>query len=279
LALLRSIQGDWTGMLESLKMLEEMRPETAIYAQALRRRLSIQDWAANKTSLEEAHLWLVQAAVRFDSVPDITGVDPVSRISFQAHLSAAHILTRLALRNPQAYSLRDVHKYLARQESFAETHELVGWLVEIWIIRALMYHVEGKADEARHMIQTALPAAERGGYFQIFLDEGDLMRPLLESAEARLKDNDLSAFVNRLLAAMPEAYAKDKTYLLGEERLSDRELDVLRLLAAGQTYKEIGQQLFLSLNTVQFHIKSIYGKLSVNRRVQAIEKAREKNLI
>jgi LuxR family maltose regulon positive regulatory protein len=279
LARLRSIQGDWTGMLESLKMLEETRPETAIYAQALRHRLSIQDWAANKTSLEEAQHWLVQAAVRFDNVPDITGVDPVSRISFQAHLSAAHILTRLALRNPQAYSLREVHKYLARQESFAETHELVGWLVEIWIIRALMYHVEGKAQDAHHLLQVALSASVQRGYFRVFLDEGDLVCSLLEWAEARLKDNGLSAFVKRLLEAMPGETAKGKTGLVDDERLSDRELEVLRRLAAGQSYKEIGQQLFLSLNTVQFHIKNIYGKLSVNRRIQAIEKAREKKLI
>jgi ATP/maltotriose-dependent transcriptional regulator MalT len=82
-----------------------------------------------------------------------------------------------------------------------------------------------------------------------------------------------------VLEAMPEESPNGKTNRVDEERLSDRELEVLRLLAAGQTYKEIGQQLFLSLNTVQFHIKSIYGKLSVNRRVQAIEKAREKKLI
>ena len=279
LARLRSIQGDWAGMLESIRMLAESRTETAIYAQALRHRLSVRDWVANKTSLEEAHLWVAQAAVRFNNLPDITGVDPLSRISFQAYLSAAHVLTRLAVRTPQAYLLRDAHNYLARQESFADTHELVGWLVEIWIVRALMYHVEGKAEDAHHMIQAALSASAQRGYFRIFLDEGDLVRPLLESAEARLKDNDLSAFVKRLLEAMPGESAKRKTNLVDEEKLSDRELDVLRLLAAGQTYKEIGQQLFLSLNTVQFHIKSIYGKLSVNRRVQAIEKAREKKLI
>ena len=129
------------------------------------------------------------------------------------------------------------------------------------------------------MIQAALGASAQQGYFRIFLDEGDLMRPLLESVEPRLKDNDLSAFVKRLLAAIPGEPAKSKTNPMKEEILSDRELEVLRLLAAGQSYKEIGQKLFLSLNTIQSHIKSIYRKLSVNRRVQAIEKAREMKLI
>lgn len=279
LARLRSIQGDWTGMLESIKILEESRPEGAIYAQALRHRLSVHDPFASEINFEEAHLWVTQTAVMFNTLPDITGVDLVSRIRFQTYLSAAHVLTRLAIRNPRAYSLLDVQHYLARQERFAEAHELVGWLIEIWIARALIYQAEGKADEAHHIIQAALSASVQRGYFRIFLDEGDLMRSLLQFAEPRLKDNDLSAFVKRLLAAMPGESTKGKADLVDEEKLSARELEVLALLAAGQTYKEIGQQLFLSLNTVQFHIKSIYSKLSVNRRVQAIEKARQKKLI
>lgn len=279
LARLRSLQGDSTGMLESLRYLEETRREGAFYAQALRYCLLVHDPAANKTSLEEAHLWVTQATVRFDNLPDVTGVDPVSEIYFQAYLKAAHILTRLAVRNPGAYSLLDVHNYLARQEKFASAYGLDGWLVEIWLVRALMYQVEGRTKDALHMIQAALSASAPRGYFRIFLDESDLLHPLLESVEPGLKDTDLSAFVKRLLEAMPRKSAQGKTRLVDEETLSDRELEVLRLLTTGQSYKEIGQKLFLSLNTVQFHVKSIYRKLSVNRRVQAIEKAQELNLI
>ena len=61
--------------------------------------------------------------------------------------------------------------------------------------------------------------------------------------------------------------------------LSEREIQVLSLLAAGETYREVGEQLFLSLNTVQFHVKNIYGKLQVNKRTQAVDKAREMKLI
>ena len=128
------------------------------------------------------------------------------------------------------------------------------------------------------MIQAALSASAHRGYFRIFLDERDLMRPLLEFAEPHLKDHDLSAFAKRLLEAMPGESVKAKTNSV-DEKLSDRELEVLGLLAAGQTYKEIGEQLFLSLNTVQFHVKNIYGKLLVNKRLQAIQKAREMKLI
>jgi DNA-binding CsgD family transcriptional regulator len=241
--------------------------------------LLVQDPAASKIDLEEAHLWVTQPAIKFDNLPDITGVDPISEIDFQTYLSAARILTRLAVRNPRAYLLQDVHNYFARQEKFIEAHALVGWLIEIWIVRALMYYVGGKTADAHHMIQSALSASAPRGYFRIFLDEADLMRPLLESVELQLKDNDLSAFVKRLLDAMPRESSEGKTKLVDEETLSDRELEVLGILAAGRTYKEIGQGLFLSLNTVEFHIKSIYRKLSVNRRVEAVARAREMNLI
>lgn len=279
LARLRSIQGDRTAMLDSVQVLEEIRSEGVLFAQALRHRLLMRDPVANKVSHEQARDWVAQAGVKFSALPDMDRVDLVSRIHFQAYLSTAHVLTRLAVRNPQAYALEDVHNYFARQERFAEAHGLFGWLVEIWMVRALMDHVEGNARDAHHRIQAALSAAAPRGYFRIFLDEGDLMRPLLESVAPRLKDNDLTALVKRLLEAMPGGSAKAKIGLVDEERLSDRELEVLGLLAAGQTYKEIGQQLFLSLSTVQFHVKNIYSKLLVNKRAQAIEKAREMKLI
>jgi LuxR family maltose regulon positive regulatory protein len=279
LARLRSIQGDWGGSLESIKSLGETLPESALYAEALRHRFSVSNSAADDFSLEQAHLWLAQVVFSFDNLPDISGVDELSEFKFEAYLSVAHVLTRLAIRDPRAHSLLDVRNYLTRQERFAESHGLFGWLIEIWIVRALMYHVEGRAKDARHMIRMALSAAVPRGYFRIFLDESDLLRPLLESVEAGPPDNSLCAFVRRLLESMPGESHKGRATHLDAGILSDRELEVLGLLAAGQTYEEIGRQLFLSLNTIQFHVKSIYRKLSVNKRVQAIERARELNLI
>jgi LuxR family transcriptional regulator, maltose regulon positive regulatory protein len=279
LARLRCIQGDRMGMAESLGMLAETRPEIAFYAQALRHRLSAYDWATDRLSQEEARRWLAQSPLRFDALPAVASVDPLRRFYFQAYLCAAHVRARLAACHPQAEPLRDVHAYLARQETFAEAQGLTGWLVQVWTARAVLYRVEGQAADARRLIRAALAAAAPRGYVRIFLDDGDLLRPLLEAPELRTRDDALSAFVQRLLEAMPGAPARSAIVQADAEQLSDRELDVLRLLAAEQSYKEIGQQLFLSLNTVQFHVKNIYGKLAVNKRVQAIEKARALELI
>lgn len=256
LARLHSSQGDATGLAENLQTLAETWPEVALYVQALRYRLTAYRWATNQSGLEEAQRWLAQPAVNFAHLPDITGVDPLHRLYFQSYLCAAHILARLAALQPAAEPLRDVHAYFARQEKFAESHGLVGWLIEMWLVRALLAQVEGRAEEARRLLRSALRAAAPRGYFRIFLDEGELLRPLLASAELRLHDNDLAAFVKRLLEALPNAPAQSERTPVDAESLSERELEVLRLLATGQSYNEIGQQLFLSLNTVQFHVKN-----------------------
>jgi LuxR family maltose regulon positive regulatory protein len=279
LSRLRIAQGDWEGMLENVEVLEESWPQSVFYAQALRHRLSTRQPFANQSNLDAARSWVSQQMGKFEDLPDFASVDPVSEIYFHARLSVAHILTRLAARNPKDFSLLEVHNQLARHEKLAETHGLLGWLIEIWIVRALMYQVEAKAKDAHRMIQTALSMAAPRGYFRIFVDESELMRPLLESVEPGLKANEVCTYVRRLLDAMPGGPAKDKASTVDEQTLSERELEVLKLLAVGQSYKEIGQGLFLSLNTVQFHVKSIYRKLLVNKRMQAIEKAREMKLV
>ncbi len=279
LARLRCTQGDRAGMLDHLRTLAETRPEVAGYAQALRHRLSAHSGAPDRTGLEEARRWLAQPGIRFDGLADVAGVDPLRRIHFQTHLCAAHTLARLAARAVPAEPVTNAHAYLARQQKFAETHGLAGWLIEIGLARALLYQAEGKIEEARRTLRPALAAAAPRGYVRLFLDEADLLRPLLDAPALRRQDPDLSAFVQRLLEAMPGAPARSTIALVEQERLSDRELEVLSLLAAGHSYKEIGEQLFLSLNTVQFHVKNVYGKLAVNKRGHAIEKARAMDLI
>ena len=63
------------------------------------------------------------------------------------------------------------------------------------------------------------------------------------------------------------------------EAISEREIEVLQLLANGRTYKEIAQELFVSVNTIKSHLKSIYGKLGVNNRREAVAQARLLHLI
>jgi len=189
------------------------------------------------------------------------------------------VLARLAKGKPGVYPVADAHAYLKRQQDFAAAHGFTGWVVAVAIARTLLYQAAGKKVEALEALELALSAAAHTGLMRSFVDECEPLQALLEELKPRLADKTLIAYVNRLLESMRCGPAKPETGEGYLELLSEREREVLHYLAKGLTYEAIGQQLFLSLNTVQFHVKNIYGKLLVNKRVQAIEKAREMKLI
>jgi LuxR family maltose regulon positive regulatory protein len=127
-------------------------------------------------------------------------------------------------------------------------------------------------------LERALALAEPGGFIRIFVDEGPSMARLLHEAPSREIAPD---YVRRLLAAFPVAEPEQADPLKREapksellEPLSERELEVLQLIAEGLTNPEIASRLFLALNTVKAHSRNIYGKLGVHSRTQAVARAR-----
>lgn len=279
LARLRAIQGDRPAMLAAMQTLEEIWPEGALYAQTLRHRLSLRHWPDDPDVRKDAQIWLNQSGIEFAELAVIHSVDSTGETYFESYLGAAHVLARLAKGKPGAYPLEDVHAYLERQQDFAVAHEFPGPVVEIAIARILLYLAAGKKAEALKTLEGTLSIAAHTGLFRVFVDEGETLQALLAQLKPRLRDEALIAYANRLLEAMSGGPAKPEPAEQHEGPLSERELEVLQNLARGLSYEEIGRQLFLSLNTIQFHVKNIYRKLLVNKRVQAIEKAREMNLI
>jgi LuxR family maltose regulon positive regulatory protein len=279
LARLRAIQGDRSAMSEAVQTLADAWPSGALCAQALRHRLSIRHWPGDPDVHKVAQTWLGQPEIEFGARAVIDSVDPMSEAYFERNIGAAQVLARLAQGKPGAYPLEDVHSYLERQQDFAETHGIVSWVVAIAIAKTLLYQAGGKKEEALETLELALSAAASTGLLRIFLDEGELLQALLEEVKPRLTEDAVIAYANNLLETFSGAAAKPETRDKHEALLSARELEVLQNLAKGLSYEEIGRQLFLSLNTVQSHVKNIYRKLLVNKRVQAIEKARELNLI
>ncbi len=91
----------------------------------------------------------------------------------------------------------------------------------------------------------------------------------------------MKEYVSQLLAAFdgPDSQPSAISPQPLVDPLSERELEILTLIAAGLKNKEIAEKLVISLNTVLYHNKNIYGKLGVNKRTQATAKARELNLI
>ena len=142
--------------------------------------------------------------------------------------------------------------------------------------------------QAQATLGEALALARPEGYIRVFADEGAPMAALL-----RQINGDLRPYAEQVLAAIsrtespglrtesaepPDSALSPESSALVEP-LTERELDVLRALAAGQSNRAIAQQLYLSVATVKVHLKHIYSKLAVNSRTEALVRVRELNLL
>jgi LuxR family maltose regulon positive regulatory protein len=151
-------------------------------------------------------------------------------------------------------------------------------LVEVYLLKALLAQASGHVPQAMTYLEEATLLSKSKGFVRIFVDEGTRMAKLLYEAVSYDFHTD---FIQKLLAGFPEVVVKsrqperletpDGEYI---EPLSDRELEVLQLMAEGLTNPEIGKRLFLSPNTVKAHSRTIYSKLGVNNRTQAVNRAR-----
>jgi len=150
-------------------------------------------------------------------------------------------------------------------------------VIEIFVLRALALQAQEKQDEALSTLGRALALAEPEGYIRLFLDEGVPMLVLLRQA----REHQIThGYEMTLLEAAGEQVIPTphrSSQLMGS--LTAREREVLRLLVDGASNREIASHLVLSVNTVKKHILNICGKLGVQRRTQAIAKARALQLL
>lgn len=179
---------------------------------------------------------------------------------------------------------------LVRLMQAAEANQRMGDVIEILIQQALFYYAANKKAQAFQALERALILAEPEGYMRTFLDEGEPMRSLLTDCHSVLRkkmsdSSDKAAFrllvyTEKLLAAFSQPTpmpAQEPGN--GIESLSEREVEILRLISMGLTNQEIASTLVIAVSTVKSHINSLYGKLGANRRTQAIAMARDLGLL
>ncbi len=164
----------------------------------------------------------------------------------------------------------------------AEARGEAGTALHCRLWRALSRAALGELAPAFDDLIAALSWAEPEGYLRTFVDLGPPLAALLE--QLRDAPEAPAAYVDELLRALGSlSPAGARRRILGEpvlpEPLSERELEVLQLMAQGLTYREIGEHLFVSVNTVRYHVKNLYGKLGVGKRAQAVARARELKLL
>ncbi len=170
-------------------------------------------------------------------------------------------------------------------------------VIQIQILRALAFLAAGDSAQALAALEHAVTLAEPSGYIRLFVDEGDPLRLLMADfrswigKQSRGQAPKLVEYADRLLMAFPTSVSTASASTVSSqseirnpksemvEPLTEREMEVLRLLAAELSNPEIAERLYLTVNTVRSHVKSIYGKLNVHGRWEAVQRAKELGLL
>jgi LuxR family maltose regulon positive regulatory protein len=185
-------------------------------------------------------------------------------------------------------SLGDAAAALAALEPPRRQAESKGWedeRLKVMVLQAVALHAHGETKKAVELLGEALALAEPGGFIRLFIDEGIPMAHLLSEAIAH---GIMPDYARKLLAVFETEKRKsnDKSTLPPVppvqpliEPLTQREIEVLQLIAQGLSNREIGERLFVALSTVKGHNQNIFDKLQVKRRTEAVARARQMGLL
>jgi ATP/maltotriose-dependent transcriptional regulator MalT len=250
--------------------------------------------ARNAAETAQVKFWLAQgdwqAAARWAAFSDEKAFASDDQFRFKDELVQITQARVFISQN----KLDDAIGLLTHLEEAARSCGRLGRLIEILILKALAMHRMGDHPQADIALTKSLELAEPEGYLRIFLDEGQPMQNLLTQWLAHAGTNPLREYAIRLLSqfeAEPQtitaAQGKNSptggpSASLGQaliEPLSQRELEVIHLIALGRTNQEIAQQLIISLGTVKAHTASIYRKLDVANRTEAVACARQLGIL
>jgi LuxR family transcriptional regulator, maltose regulon positive regulatory protein len=199
------------------------------------------------------------------------------------HLTLARVLIAAGKSDREAGPIHQAIALLVRLLQAAEAGRRLGSVIEILVVQALALQAQGNASQALASMERALALAKPEGYLRVFVDEGEEMRVLIEK-QSRNRNHPLSGYLDKILAAFTQPVAAQKSVIIHQksdviEPLSERELEVLKLLRSELSGPEIAQQLVVSLNTLRTHTKNIFKKLGVNNRRAAVRRAEELDLL
>jgi len=192
------------------------------------------------------------------------------------HITLARVLLARYQRDRAGRSIDETAGLLERLLRAAEEGKRAGSVIEILVLQTLTHQARGDIPSALVPLERALTLAEPEGYVRIFVDEGLPLAALLEEA---VKRGIAPHYARHLLTAFGLTSARTAVKPGLIEPLSERELEVLRLLGSDLNGPEMARELIVSLNTVRTHTKNIYSKLGVSNRRAAVRRAEELDLL
>ena len=275
MARIKEAQGDFGGALGLLDEAERLYiPSPDPYVRpiaALRTRV----WVG-QGRLPEAQEWAREAGLSFD--------DELSYLREFEHITLARVLIAQYKSDRVNSAIRQAMSLLERLLSAAEEGGRKGSVIEILVLQALAHQAQDNVPAALDPLARTLTLAESEGYVRMFVDEGRPMATLMEKM-ARQGNVNVQAYLRKLLATFdaPNGARESPGQAAGAEGLldplSERELEVLRLIAQGLSNREIGKRLFRALSTIKGHNQQIFEKLQVQSRTEAVARARELGLL
>jgi LuxR family maltose regulon positive regulatory protein len=278
LAWIRQARGDPAGALDAIGQAERVQLSPVIVG------------LINPVPAERARLALAQgdvdAAARWAQASGLTATDELSYPREREYL----VLVRVLLAEQageQALGL------LERLHTQAATQGRTGGIIEVRALQALALSAGGDQPGSLAALAEALALAAPEGYLQVFIDEGPPMAALLRQLLAGRRQDGLATvdapreYLARLVEAFEQAGlpvrlpVRSGGVVVAElvEPLTERELEVLRLLAAGASNRAIAEELVVTLDTVKRHVSHLFTKLEVANRTQAVARAREVGLL
>jgi LuxR family maltose regulon positive regulatory protein len=237
-------------------------------------------WITNTISALNIFFWLasgnLKKALQLTDARRLRIDNKLDNLNEIEHIALAHVL--IAQKR-----LEDADLLLQRLIENAKAGDHVYVMIEMRLMRALIFKAKADTAAALRELTLALSLAEPGGLIRIFISMGKPVAELLEEIiEVKKKNHDEPitsfslAYAKRLLTVFKAGTPAKIEGLM--DPISDRELEVLHLIAAGLSNREIAEKLFISLNTVKTHTKNINSKLNVNSRIKAIARAKELGL-
>ena len=234
----------------------------------------VQLWLRQE-KLDDATRWANKIEQKLDGFNKKKNIDFVAELEF-INLSRVWIAADIIAGTTS--NLENAKQLLSRLAQLAEIGHRYYRLIEILALQAIVFDHLGEEEEAFEALRRSILLAQPEGCMRIFLDEGQTLRNILSRAQKAeigipFTMELLEAF-NGQVGGWPESAPSSLP-----EELSDREIEVLRMLPSSLTAAEIAEELVVAKSTIDTHIKHIYAKLGVNRRMEAIERAKELGLL